>query len=80
MVNSVLTVTVRRIETDQRKTLVLSSGGNMIIYVVKRYFKGDPWSDVVFRTYHKTREGAEKVIPEDSDLYIYDIDEIEVEE
>lgn len=52
----------------------------MIIYVVKRYFKGDPWSDVVFRSYHKTREGAEKVINEDSDLYIYDIDEIEVEE
>ena len=80
MVNSVLTVTVRRIETDQRKTLVLSSGGNMIIYVVKRYFKGDPWSGVLFCTYLKTREGAEKVIPEDSDLYIYDIDEIEVEE
>lgn len=52
----------------------------MIIYVVKRHFKGDPWSDVVFRSYHKTREGAEKVINEDSDLYIYDIDEIEVEE
>ena len=80
MVNSVLTVTVRRIETDQRKTLVLSSGGNMIIYVVNRYFKGDPWSGILFCSYHKTREGAEKVINEDSDIYIYDIDEIEVEE
>lgn len=52
----------------------------MIIYVVKRYFKGDPWDDIAFCTYHKTREGAEKAIPEDSDIYIYDIDEIEVEE
>ncbi len=57
-----------------------SSGGDMIIYIVKRYFKGDPWSDIVFCSYHKTREGAEKVITEDSDIYIYDIDEIEVEE
>lgn len=52
----------------------------MIIYIVKRYFKGDPWSGIVFCSYHKTREGAEKVINEDSDIYIYDIDEIEVEE
>ncbi len=52
----------------------------MKIYVLKVYSVAYMWERPIIRGYYKTKESAEKNIPEDKHYYEYYIEEVEVED